>query len=431
MNKQVIVLALLGMQLCGCKKETPPQVPEKPAMRPTVASVADGVPPMLSPDEMLLRGLYHQIPPGKDGHGKAVWAFAQLHLFPCGKVYDVAWQAHQQGELLGTFVVAECHREGIGPRRDEKLMWKLHYQIRQKLENKKDPTPVDLYLLAQTKPVNQDGVIKLPENKKYDAYQDAQEKLKVDRLNKSAKGGFGESCAALGKMYQSREEYAKALKWFDRASKLGLAEGSRAKGFMLMVGQGVARDEKGAFAAATQAAGRMDAFAMVNLAYYYDHGLGTKEDKKQAQAWLSKAAESGHWIGRLEKGLALHAGIYGFPVDKKAGEQEFRKALSLQHREVIDHLAAFYAEGRGVDKNGKRAAHFAEAAFVQGSTTAAGLLAYLYSQGVPGLPKDEKLKEYWSIQSNPSFSFTLAESLEKRHPEVTKHLKELDPWSWE
>jgi TPR repeat protein len=198
-----------------------------------------------------------------------------------------------------------------------------------------------------------------------------------------------------------------------------------------MVGRGAPKDAKTAFELASKAAEHGDALAMINVAVYFDRGWGTEADKKQAQDWITRAAESGHWGGRLEKGLALLKGLYGFAVDKKAGEQEFRWALELHHREVLEKLALFYAQGIGVEVDGKRAAHFAEAAFVQGSSRAASLLAHLYQEGVGGLAKDEKLKEYWSIQSNPSFAFTLAESLEKMHPEVTQRLKKLDPWSWE
>src|SRR5262249_19819570 len=229
----------------------------------------------LSPDELLLRGHYHLIPPGKDKHGKAVWAFARYHLAPAGDVYDSAAEAHQQGDLLGTFVVILCHRDGIGVRRDEKLMWKLHYVIRQQLEKKKDPSPVELYLLAQTEPVNEEGVVKLPDKVNYKDYKEGQDKQKQERLEQAANGGFAEACATPAQQSQHQKDYPKALAWFEKAGESGLASGLRGKGFLLMTGQGVPKDAKAAFAAGNEAAKRGDAFAMLNVAAYHDRGWGT------------------------------------------------------------------------------------------------------------------------------------------------------------
>jgi len=49
---------------------------------------------------------------------------------------------------------------------------------------------------------------------------------------------------------------------------------------------------------------------------------------------------------------------------------------------------------------------------------------------VTPVAKDDTVREYWSIQANPSFAFTFAKDMEKRHPEVIEHLKKLDPWDW-
>src|SRR5262249_53227193 len=230
--------------------------------------------------------------------------------------------------------------------------------------------------------------------------------------------------------YQKARDYPDALTWFDKAIQLGHGGAMRSKGFMLMIGQGAEKDPKAAFQLATRAADAGEAFGMINLAVYYDKGWGTTEDKKKAQNWLDKAAESGHWAGRIERGMARFKGAYGFAVDAKAGEEDWRQAVALRHRDVLDLLAHFCVEGEGVAKDGKRAIHFAEAAFVQGSPQAAALLAQIYEKGLAGVTKGQKVREYWSIQSNPNFAFTFANDMEKRHPEVTERLKKLDPWDW-
>jgi TPR repeat protein len=383
-----------------------------------------------SAEDLLLHGRYREIQAGQDVHGKALWAFAQFHLAPSGKVYNAAWEAHQKDELLGTFVAWQCQRDGVGARRDEKLMWRIHFQLREKLEKKKDPSPLELYILAQLDPVDAEGVMKLPEGTQYDEFEKKNTARKHHQLEQSANAGFAQACEQLAINYQRAHDFPDALTWFDKAIQLGHGGAMRSKGFMLMIGQGTDKDPKKAFELATRAADAGDAFGMINLAVYYDKGWGTAVDQKKAQSWLDKAAESGHWAGRIERGRARCKGAYGFAVDTKLGEEDWRQAVALRHRDVLDFLTHFYAEGDGVPKNGQRAVHFAEAAFVQGSPHAAELLAQIYDQGLAGVAKDEKLREYWSIQSNPSFAFTFAKDLEKRHPEVNERLKKLDPWEW-
>jgi len=385
-----------------------------------------------NPDELLFAGRYSEVgtPKENDAHSQAVWAFAQFHLAPSGQVYDAAWEAHQKDELLGSFIVWQCQKDGIGARRDEKLMWRLHFQLREKLEKKRDQTPLELYVLAHLDPADAEGVMKLPEGTKYDEFEKQNTERKHRLLEQSANAGFAQACEQLAKNYQDARDYREALTWFDKAIQLGHGAAMRSRGFMLMIGQGAEKDPKAAFELATRAADAGDAFGTINLAVYYDKGWGTAEDKKKAQYWLDKAAESGHWAGRIERGMARFKGAYGFTVDAKAGEEDWRQAVTLRHRNVLDFLARFYAEGEGTAKDGKRAVHFAEAAFVQGSPHAAGLLAQIYDKGLTGVVKDETLREYWSIQSNPSFAFTFARDMEKRHPELTERLKKLDPWEW-
>jgi len=217
-------------------------------------SIAQESKDKLSQDELLLRGRYHEISAGKDVHGKALWAFAQYHLAPSGKVYDAALESHEKGELLGTFVAWQCQRNGIGARHDEKLMWRLHFEIRTRLEKKKEHTPVELYMLAHVDPADAKGVLTVPENTPLAEFEDKNNKLKAVRLERAATAGFAEACDKLGKESQHSEEYEKALFWHDKAIERGHAGSMRSKGFLLMLGRGAEKDAKAAFALATRSA---------------------------------------------------------------------------------------------------------------------------------------------------------------------------------
>jgi TPR repeat protein len=133
-----------------------------------------------------------------------------------------------------------------------------------------------------------------------------------------------------------------------------------------MVGRGVKKDVK---AAPTHAP-----FAMINLIYYYEQVLGTEIDLKKAQLWIDKSFESGHWLGRIERGGAQCKGLYGIPIDKKTGEADFRQALAIQNREVLDILAHFYAEGEGVDTDRQRAADSPKRPSYKAGTQRLGLI---------------------------------------------------------
>src|SRR5262245_52495954 len=96
-----------------------------------------------SADELVQSGRYAEVVPGKDAHGQALYAFAQFYLAPSGKVYLDAWQAHEKGEVAGTFIAWQCLKNGIGVRYNEKSMWNLHFDLRTRLEKKADATPLE------------------------------------------------------------------------------------------------------------------------------------------------------------------------------------------------------------------------------------------------------------------------------------------------
>lgn len=115
--------------------------------------------------------------------------------------------------------------------------------------------------------------------------------------------------------------------------------------------------------------------------------------------------------------------------DEDAALLDLDRALKTRNRDVLDLLTQWYATGTGVKPDGAKAIRYGEAAFVQGSPNAAKFIAVIYERGLAGVEKDESLATYWSIQSTPSHAFTLAESLEKKYPELHKRLQKLDPWN--
>lgn len=252
-------------------------------------------PQELSPDQLLLRGKYTQVPRGKDAHGKALWAYARYHLAPDKEMYDAAWEAHQKDEPLGTFLVMLCHQEGRAVRRDEKLMFELNFLLRTTLSPKKEPTAIELFILSQTNAADAKGVLDLKNVRSYAEFKKQEEDRCNDWLVQSADKGFAQARFELGKQYQRDRKFKEAVEQFDKAAKMGLGAGSRSKAFFLIEGLGIERDLEKAYATALEGAKAGDVFAMISTANYLYRGWGTKVDEDEARKWVDRAAATGHW----------------------------------------------------------------------------------------------------------------------------------------
>jgi TPR repeat protein len=374
-----------------------------------------------SGEELLLRGAYDKIASGESPRERALWAFARYHLAPSKDVYDAALEAHQKGDPLGTFVVLLCHQEGRAVRRDEKVMHELNHTLRKTLSAKKEPTSVELYLLSNTSAASAEGVIKGDE-------VGPDDRQRRDWLQQAADKGFAEAVFELGKKYQREEKHDKALELFDKAAEAGLAAGWRARGFARVEGLGTAKDAEKGFAMTMEGAKRGDVFAMVSLSFYYDKGWGTKRDLKESHDWIEKAAQTGHWLGYLERAQSRFQGINGFEMNKDEAKRDVERALDTRNRDVLEALALWYTNAIGVDRDGRKAIRFGEAAFVQGSHRAARIVAHVYKQGLGGIEVDEKRATFWTVQSNPNEAFVLEAGLDRMFPDLVARLKKLDPW---
>ncbi len=407
----VLILVLPGALLAAGPKDDPPKQP--------------------SAEELVLAGKYPQVPKGADAHGQALWAFARYYLAPNKDMYDAAWAAHQKGDALGSFLVMLCHQEGRAVRYDEALMFKLNFALRSQLSKKEKPNAIECYILSHTNAADAEGVLDLTKVEKVDEFKKAEAKKQRDWMRQAWDQGFVQAGYELARKHQKKKEYKEAFDWFDKTAAKGLAAGFRSKGFFLIEGLGVDKDIDKGFAATHEGAKGGDVFAMASMGFYYGTGLGTKEDEKQSKAWIEKAALTGHWMGYLEIAQLQLVGKHGFVVDKKLAMHNLQRALKTRNRDVLEVLTQWYALGRGVEVDGNKAIKYGEAAFVQGSENAAVALHAIYKEGIGGVAKNEKLAQYWGIQANPNFAFAMAKGLEAQHPELTKHLKNLDPWSVE
>ena len=378
----------------------------------------------------LLEGRYKVIPAGLSAQEKAAWAFARYHLAPSREMVKVAREAHEGGEPLGTFVLLLCHRNGIALRYNEKTMWRLNHELRMAIEKKKKPGPMEQYMLSHARLADEKGFLDMssPLGKRLER-EGGWEGRRRSLLAKAAEGGCAQAMNDLGRAHQDLREDAEAYAFYERAAKSGLAAGLRNQGYMMMTGRGVERDAEEAFRIGRKGAENGDTFAMVNVAVYYDKGMGVKVDPVKARAWIAKAAETGHWVGAMEMAGGYLEGHYGFKKDAVKGKEWATKAIETRQADVLNRFANFYYRGFIMDRNVRKAVEFAEAAFVQGKTKAARLLSHIYQEGSDDVPKNETLQNYWFAHSNPSIAYSVG--IDESHPDIARRLRELDPWKLE
>jgi hypothetical protein len=127
-------------------------------------------------------------------------------------------------------------------------------------------------------------------------------------------------------------------------------------------------------------------------------------------------------------GLVGFGRIDGFAKNEKEALAYMQRGLQTRNRDVLEILTSWYVNGTGVAPDGHKAVLYGEAAFVQGSSSVARYLAFVYKEGIGGVAKNEKLARYWGVQSNSNSAFTLAEGLATQYPELTDRLQKLDPW---
>ena len=380
-----------------------------------------------SAEELVVHGRYNLVPKGKadDPRGQALWAFARLQLTPNVEVHAQAKKAHEQGDPLGSFVLLLCHREGIGVLRDQTVMQKINFELRTVLEKIEKPTALEQYMLSRCHAGDEKGISRNADAEKLFEEKRNFQKRQWERLQASAKGGIAQAAHDIAKAYQSNDDHKAALEWFQKAADAGLAAGKRYAGlYFILGGPGIEKDAERGIMLTGQAADEGDVYAMINMAMFSFQGTGVKQDLGAAQKWLDQAAQSGHWMGAMEKGTALLAGEYGYKKDETKGRKYLQQAVDTGAGEALFFVANAYRQGFGVEQNGKNAVKFAQAAFRQGQRQGAALLSDIYSNGVGDVKADEELAKFWgSHAQTPEIAAKIAGD-----PFALEGMKGLDPF---
>lgn len=147
-------------------------------------------------------------------------------------------------------------------------------------------------------------------------------------LEKAVDAGSTRACNMLGDYYEEREEYEKAVTYFQKAADCGDLTGICNLGYCYEKGYGVTLNYKRAYqlymTAATQ--GSIRAYKMI--ANCYLEGIHVEQDAVEALNWLTKAADAGDVHAMYVIGSLLEDGENGIVRDLKKAKEWYKKAAA-------------------------------------------------------------------------------------------------------
>lgn len=160
-----------------------------------------------------------------------------------------------------------------------------------------------------------------------------------------ARAGLAEGLAAYG-----QADYATAFKELMPLAEKGDAVAQYKIGKMVSLGQGVARDARGAAEWFHKAAEQGLAEAQVVLGYLCLIGEGVSQNNDLALAWTRKAAEQGDALAQFNMAV-MHGDSYGIRKNQAESLKWMRKAAEQGQKDALNSLAHMYQEGRGVARD--------------------------------------------------------------------------------
>ena len=209
-------------------------------------------------------------------------------------------------------------------------------------------------------------------------YQKWMKKMRSAKLDKDPFGMY-----QIGHCYEwglgTKQDFAKALFWYEKAAKAGLATAACAAGGIYKSGRHKGEYYAKAFQYFSQAAEKGFHIAEGQLADCFFWGLGTVRDLKQAIAYTERAANHGNKEACGTAGLFYLTHESEKTSDEKAFSY-FQKGAELGHSESCFLMGRCYNLGRGTDKDLEKAIECYERAWNYGFPPAANALGDVYRE---------------------------------------------------
>jgi hypothetical protein len=177
------------------------------------------------------------------------------------------------------------------------------------------------------------------------------EDARVTRI--SAEQGDAKAESKLGTMYYRGEgvpqDYAEALRWYNKAADQGDAKAQYGIGYMYYEGQGMPQDYAEALRWYRRAADRGDVHAQQAIGSVYYFGRGLPQDRTEAARWYRLAADKGMGKAQYDLGYMYYYG-QGISQDRTEAERWYQKAADQGDESAQRALGL---RGKGLSTLGK------------------------------------------------------------------------------
>ena len=145
--------------------------------------------------------------------------------------------------------------------------------------------------------------------------------------------------------------------------------------------------------------------AILLLAFFYEHAVGTEQNYAMAFDCYNRALEVG------EKGIYHHLGYlayygYGIPQNLDDAFNYFYEGANDGEKECYYYLGVMYAKGEGIKKDYSKAFYWYNQGAMNGDVKAMYNLSIYYENGVY-VAKDLEKAEYW-LKKSAEGGFDLA-----------------------
>lgn len=231
-------------------------------------------------------------------------------------------------------------------------------------------------------------------NKAYDEEQYA-EALKW--YEKAAAQGDISAQTKLGYMYIEgtgvTPDYAEAAKWFHKSAEQGDAGAQCILGAMYANGEGVAQNYSLAAQLYQKAAEQGLAPAQYSLGVLYTNGLGVSQNYAEAVKWYQTAAEQSFAPAQCNFG-AMYVKGQGVSQNYTEAVKWFREAAKQGYAEAQHNLGVMYADGQGVSQDYTEAVKWYQIAAEQSFAPAQCNLGIMYYDGI-GVEQNFSLAAQW------------------------------------
>lgn len=157
------------------------------------------------------------------------------------------------------------------------------------------------------------------------------------RMEALAEKGHEMSQCCAGVYYERKENYKKALYWYEKAEKQGCGEAIFTIGEFYMDGKGVEKDEKKGFEYWVKAAKYGYDIAMVWVGNCYWFGFVVDIDYYKAFDYYKMAAELGNCDGQFHVGECYQKG-FGVIKDLNEAKKWFQLAAKQGEERAIEEL---------------------------------------------------------------------------------------------